>query len=263
VHYRALISALHRANQKRLPISAAAAGLPQIPRLTGDARSYAERLFDFPTIANLDAEAATAALVEPARAQGVDYDKDALALALDWTEGYPFYIQQIGKHAWNQASASQIELSNVEDAQPAAQAALDRANALDDDDLEKVKADIDRFVRFYAFLSQVLPYVPPATERLYRFSHLLRDRFDSTPDGGAVNLAGQIDLTHFRLEELGTENIRLGGDTDPLSAIRGDGTGSAIAPKDVPMGLLGELVELFNQRFGADLTDADALRPLL
>lgn len=127
VHYRALISALHRANQKRLPISAAAAGLPQIPRLTGDARSYAERLFDFPTIANLDADAATAALVEPARAQGVDYDADALTLALDWTEGYPFYIQQIGKHAWNQASASPIERSDVEGAQPAAQAALDRA----------------------------------------------------------------------------------------------------------------------------------------
>jgi type I restriction enzyme R subunit len=144
------------------------------------------------------------------------------------------------------------------------QAALDRANTLDDADLEEFKADIDRFVRFYAFLSQVLRYVPPATERLYRFSHLLRDRFDSAPDGGAVNLAGQIDLTHFRLEELGTENISLRGDEpDPLSAIRGNGTGSAIAPKDVPMGLLGELVELFNERFGADLTDADALRPLL
>jgi AAA ATPase-like protein len=127
VHYRALISALHRCNQKRLPISAAAAGLPQIPRLTGDARSYAERLFDFPTIANLDADAATAALVEPARAQDVDYAKDALALALEWTAGYPFYIQQLGKHAWNNASASPITRSNVKEALPAAQAALDRA----------------------------------------------------------------------------------------------------------------------------------------
>jgi hypothetical protein len=127
VHYRALISALHRCNQKRLPISAAAAGLPQIPRLTGDARSYAERLFDFPTIANFDADAATAALVEPARAQDVDYAKDALALALEWTAGYPFYIQQLGKHAWNNASASPITRSNVKEALPAAQAALDRA----------------------------------------------------------------------------------------------------------------------------------------
>ncbi len=127
VHYRALISALHRCNQKQLPISAAAAGLPQIPRLTGDARSYAERLFDFPTIANLDREAATSALVAPARAQEVDYADDALELALDWTDGYPFYLQQIGKHAWNQASKSPITRTDVEGAVPAAQAALDRA----------------------------------------------------------------------------------------------------------------------------------------
>jgi AAA ATPase domain len=127
MHYRALISALHRCNQKRLPISAAAAGLPQIPRLTGEARSYAERLFDFPTIANLDSGAATAALVEPARAQGVTYADDAAELALEWTEGYPFYIQQIGKHAWNQAASSPITREDVEEALPAAQAALDRA----------------------------------------------------------------------------------------------------------------------------------------
>ena len=127
MHYRALISALHRCNQKHLPISAAAAGLPQIPRLTGEARSYAERLFDFPTIANLDPDAATAALVEPARAQAVDYADEAVELALRWTQGYPFYVQQIGKHAWNQATASPITRVDIEEALPAAQAALDRA----------------------------------------------------------------------------------------------------------------------------------------
>lgn len=125
-HYRALISALHRANQKRLPVSAAAAGLPQVPRLTGDARSYAERLFDFPTIANLDEEAATAALVEPAKAQGVEFEREAVVLALEWTEGYPFYIQQLGKHAWNLASASPITRADIDEARPAAQATLDR-----------------------------------------------------------------------------------------------------------------------------------------
>jgi hypothetical protein len=127
MHYRALISALHRCNQKRLPISAAAAGLPQIPRLTGEARSYAERLFDFPTIGDLDPGAAGAALVEPARVHGVTYASDAVELALDWTQGYPFYIQQIGKHAWNQATDSPITRADVEQALPAAQAALDRA----------------------------------------------------------------------------------------------------------------------------------------
>lgn len=127
MHFRALISALHRCNQKALPISAAAAGLPQIPRLTGEARSYAERLFDFPTIANLDGEAATSALTEPARAYGVTYSDDALNLALGWTRGYPFFIQQLGKHAWNLATSSAIQREDIEDAMPSAQAALDGA----------------------------------------------------------------------------------------------------------------------------------------
>jgi AAA ATPase domain len=127
VQYRALISALHRATQKELPIAVAAAALPQIPLLTGEARSYAERLFDFPTIENLDESAATMALVEPARRHDIEYAPDALAKALKWTAGYPFYIQQLGKHAWNLATASPITADDIERAMPVAQAALDKS----------------------------------------------------------------------------------------------------------------------------------------
>lgn len=125
IQYRALISALHRVTQKQLPITAAAAGLPQIPRLTGEARTYAERLFDFPTIGNLTEDDARAALVEPARQQGVAFDEAAIVQALKWTAGYPFYIQQLGKHAWNLADASPITEQDIDQAMPAAQAALD------------------------------------------------------------------------------------------------------------------------------------------
>jgi len=127
VQYRALISALHRVNQKSLPIAVAAAALPQIPQLTGEARSYAERLFDFPVIASLDRVAATAAMVEPARRQGVEFAAAAVERALEWTAGYPFYIQQLGKHTWNLASESPVELAVIESAIPAAQAALDKS----------------------------------------------------------------------------------------------------------------------------------------
>jgi hypothetical protein len=120
-----LISALHRATQKSLPITAGAVGLPQIPRLTGEARSYAERLFTFPVIAGLSEQDAAAAFVEPARQQDIEYQSAAVALALEWTRGYPFYIQQLGKHAWNLAAASPITLDDVQSAIPAAQAALD------------------------------------------------------------------------------------------------------------------------------------------
>lgn len=127
VQYRALISALHRVNRKSLPIAVAAAALPQIPQLTGEARSYAERLFDFPVIASLDRSAASAALVEPARRQSVEFSAEAVERALEWTGGYPFYIQQLGKHTWNLASESPIELAVIESAIPAAQAALDKS----------------------------------------------------------------------------------------------------------------------------------------
>lgn len=125
VEYRSVITALHRATQKNMPITIAAAGLPQIPRLTGEARSYAERLFSFPIIANLSEPDAQAALIEPARQHGVEYTPEATRRALAWTGGYPFYLQQLGKHAWNLAKHSPITPADVEAAMPAAQAALD------------------------------------------------------------------------------------------------------------------------------------------
>ncbi len=125
VEYRAVITGLHRATQKNVPITLAAAGLPQIPRLTGEARSYAERLFSFPVIGSLSESDATAALVEPARQLHVAYEPKAIELALAWTGGYPFYIQQLGKHAWNVASATPITTADLQAAMPAAQQALD------------------------------------------------------------------------------------------------------------------------------------------
>jgi len=125
VQFRAMVSALHRATQKSLPVTLAAAGLPQIPRLSGEARSYAERLFTFPTIANLGDVEARAALLEPARQHGVEYEAAGVERALEWTAGYPFYIQQLGKHAWNLATDSPITAANVQAAIPYAVEALD------------------------------------------------------------------------------------------------------------------------------------------
>jgi hypothetical protein len=124
--FRALISALHRSAQKQLPLTLAAAGLPQIPRLAGEARSYAERLFRFPHIGALEGSAARAALVVPAEREGAHYDDDAVMRALELTQGYPFYLQEFGKHIWNLAPASPITRANVDDAAPRAEEALDR-----------------------------------------------------------------------------------------------------------------------------------------
>jgi AAA ATPase domain len=150
VQYRSMISALHRSTQKQLPITVAAAGLPQIPRLSGEARSYAERLFDFPTIASLSEEDARGALAGPAAKLGVEYSAEAIAAALEWTEGYPFYIQQLGKHAWNLAEASPIGLEVVREAMPAAQAALDRS--IYEVRIQRATANEQRYMRAMADL---------------------------------------------------------------------------------------------------------------
>jgi AAA ATPase domain len=124
--FRALISALHRTAQKQLPVTLAAAGLPQIPRLAGEARSYAERLFQFPRIGALDESAARAALVIPAEREGARYEQQAVERALELTQGYPFYIQEFGKHIWNLAPASPITQADVDLAGPRAEESLDR-----------------------------------------------------------------------------------------------------------------------------------------
>jgi AAA ATPase domain len=124
--FRALISALHRAMQKQLPLTLAAAGLPQIPRLAGEARSYAERLFRFPRIGALDEPDARAALVLPAEREGASYNEQAIGRALELTQGYPFYLQEFGKHIWNLAPSSPITRGDVDHAAPRAEESLDR-----------------------------------------------------------------------------------------------------------------------------------------
>jgi hypothetical protein len=95
----ALIAALHQVSQHELPLTLAGAGLPQLPALTGAAKSYAERLFRFPTIDRLDEQAARDALELPARAEGVEFERTATDRIVALIEGYPYFLQEYGKHA--------------------------------------------------------------------------------------------------------------------------------------------------------------------
>jgi hypothetical protein len=121
----ALISALHRCSQRQLPVTAVCAGLPQLLARTGRAKSYAERLFDFETIGPLSTEAAREALIEPALKLGIAYTDDALSEILAQTEGYPYFIQEWGKHAWATADVSPISLVHARAATKDAVAELD------------------------------------------------------------------------------------------------------------------------------------------
>jgi len=123
----ALITALHRAAQRQLPVVLIGAGLPQLRGRMGQAKSYAERLFDFPEIGPLTEPAARIAITKPAGAHAVVLDDDALERLLDETHRYPYFLQEWGKHAWDTAEASPITLQDVIVASTSAVAALDES----------------------------------------------------------------------------------------------------------------------------------------
>ena len=123
----ALITALHRAAQRKLPVVLVGAGLPQLRGQMGRAKSYAERLFDFPEIGPLSEVYAKSAIVKPLQEQGVEIDDDALQSIVMQTRGYPYFLQEWGKHAWDAAATSPITREDVAVASRSALAALDES----------------------------------------------------------------------------------------------------------------------------------------
>lgn len=121
----ALIMALHKTVQRGLPVTFVGAGLPQMAELAGDAKSYAERLFKFPTIDSLDEGDARRALGEPAVVERVAYEPEALDRAFEVTGGYPYFIQELGYAVWGVAAESPITAADVETAVELYEAKLD------------------------------------------------------------------------------------------------------------------------------------------
>ncbi len=123
----ATIEALHKMVQRKLPVTLVGAGLPQIAELAGDAKSYAERLFKFPSIGNLIEDDARLALTQPAADEGAAYDDDALDEALALTGGYPYFLQELGYAVWTVADGPVISREDVEAAVPAYESKLDES----------------------------------------------------------------------------------------------------------------------------------------
>ena len=121
----ALISALHRANQKQLPVTMLAAGLPQLLGQMGRAKSYAERLFEFVAVGPLDNDAARDAIRLPIEREEEAIDDAALDEIIAQTQGYPYFLQEWGKHGWDVADTSPITAEDIEAATATALAELD------------------------------------------------------------------------------------------------------------------------------------------
>lgn len=112
----ALIMAMHKMQQRQLPMVLLGAGLPILPGLAGESKSYAERLFSFPDIGALSEPDAIKALHDPTKLMGVDFEPDALKEIYRLTQGYPYFLQEWGYQSWNRAAASPITLKVVQEA---------------------------------------------------------------------------------------------------------------------------------------------------
>ena len=123
----ALITALHRAAQRQLPVTMVGAGLPQLRGAMGNAKSYAERLFDFPELGPLSHTDAKLAISKPALDEGVKIDAAVLDAVVARTEGYPYFLQIWGKHLWDVAEGSPITEANFAPASAQAIADLDQS----------------------------------------------------------------------------------------------------------------------------------------
>ena len=123
----ALVVALHRISQKALPVIMFGAGLPQLAAVSGEAKSYAERLFDFHGVGPLGNDSVGEAVRGPIEEAGAEIDDDALLEIAERTEGYPYFLQEWGAHAWNTSSESPVTLEDVVSAGESAVSALDRS----------------------------------------------------------------------------------------------------------------------------------------
>lgn len=124
---RALIVSFHTISQSGLPVILFGAGLPQVAGLAGDAKSYAERLFDYPSVGPLAKPAAKEAIKMPLLEEGSEIEDDALEEIVKVTGGYPYFLQEWGKHTWRVADESPIDKNDVRKATEEATEALDKS----------------------------------------------------------------------------------------------------------------------------------------
>lgn len=103
-----LIMAIHKIQQEQLPIALIGAGLPILPRLAAESKSYAERLFDFPQVGSLNSEDAAIAIREPIEEEGESITAKAVDMIVNMTQGYPYFIQAWAYQVWNHAKQSPI-----------------------------------------------------------------------------------------------------------------------------------------------------------
>lgn len=121
----AICSVAHTAAQQGWPLLLALAGLPSLPRVLAEAKSYAERLFIYDRIEHLPHDAAREAILRPAIDERIEWTDEAVDLIVNQAMGYPYFLQQFGQDTWNVAERSPISLADARVGAERGRAALD------------------------------------------------------------------------------------------------------------------------------------------
>jgi type I restriction enzyme, R subunit len=133
---------------------------------------------------------------------------------------------------------------------------LVRFAELSDDEQAEFRDALDRFIRAYSFLSQVMPFTDENLERLYVYGKALAACLPTQATGG-LDIGKDVVLTHLRIETQATTDIGLTPDQVEVGKVfTGEGHGSAWEDEKET---LATIIEAINERFGLDLDDRDRL----
>lgn len=168
--FAALIMALHKCAQHQLPMTLIGAGLPQVLGQAGRAKSYAERLFEYPKIGPLSDTAAREALETPAAKLGVKYEDGALHEILSQTQAYPYFLQEWGKHSWQCAKQSPITREDTKTA---------TVLAVEDLDTSFFRVRFDRLTPGEKKYLRAMAELGPGPHRSGDIAHLLKKEVQS------------------------------------------------------------------------------------
>lgn len=122
---KALCAICHQGGQRDWPFLLALAGLPNLPKVLSEAKSYAERLFTYREITQLQPDAARQALTEPAAAEGVSWEEVAVSYVVKETRSYPYFLQEYGQATWNAAGGTTLTYNDARVGAVSGQAHLD------------------------------------------------------------------------------------------------------------------------------------------
>ncbi|WP_449061949.1 type I restriction endonuclease subunit R [Planomonospora algeriensis] len=210
-------------------------------------RPYFEQAQAFPTDPNLLYTAQARVMSVPIL---VEAEMQAFAAA---------YLAAEEKAAGDQGKWAKLHAELYRHLAPACERFSALLHSEDEDDrasAEDFRADLNDYVRKYAFLSQIIPYSDEELERLHLFGRHLLNRLERRDDG-SVDI-GEIDLTHLRVEKTGEYDVSLTAEGPETLRGFGDGHGGGADAEKSP---LSELVERFNERFGTEFTEQDLAKP--